>query len=258
MDWIKLSTTKIKQVYYELLFNHCYLCHARINHTETSRHTPNSTLCQYCREGLAKNTPCCQHCRRSDHTSNSLCGRCQVSPPPYQVCVAPFRFEGIVKTLIHSVKFHQGNHYARPLAYLLSEHLVDIYAQDNWPEQLLYVPSHPSRIRERGFCQTQAMTTQLISILQGHVKEACPTRPTQNPLIKIKNTQAQHSLSRKDRLTAPQNSYKVQAPIAKHIALFDDVMTTGSTIETCTKLLIDAGAERVDIWVIARTPDKEH
>jgi predicted amidophosphoribosyltransferase len=49
----------------------------------------------------------------------------------------------------------------------------------------------------------------------------------------------------------------VDNSIAKHVALLDDVMTTGSTIETCTKLLLNAGAERVDIWIIARTPEKD-
>ena len=248
MDWKKLSTTKITEVYSRLFLNLCYICHTKAK----------TTLCQSCKQGLPSNHTHCLQCKRPTYVPNILCGQCQSTPPAYQVCVAPYRFEGIIKNLIHGVKFNQRNHYIRPLTTLLSEHLMESYSGKHWPEQLLYVPSHPSRIKERGFCQTKALATQLTRELRHQLGDKCPSLTKKNPLKKIKNTQAQHSLSRKERLKGPKNSYLITSPIAKHIALFDDVMTTGSTIEHCTKLLLAAGAEQVDIWVIARTPDKEH
>lgn len=248
MDWKKLSTTKITQVYKSIFLTQCYICNAKAQ----------STLCNSCNEGLPANLNHCQHCKRPTHSEDILCGNCQTSRPAYHICVAPYRFEGIIKTLIHSIKFNQGIHYIRPLTHLLSEHLIESYSTDHWPEQLLYVPSHPSRIKERGFCQTKAMTTQLTKDLKERLDKNPPTVPKKNPLKKIKNTLAQHSLSRKERLKSPQSSYQIDGTIAKHVAIFDDVMTTGSTIENCTKLLLKAGAERVDVWVIARTPDKEN
>ena len=101
------------------------------------------------------------------------------------------------------------------------------------------------------------MTNHLLKNLRQHLGDQCPQQARQNPLRKREHTQAQHLLRRKDRLKNKTKLYEVTAPIAQHVALFDDVMTTGSTIESCTKLLLNAGAERVDIWVIARTPDKE-
>lgn len=248
MDWKKLSTIKITQVYKSIFLNQCYICNAKAQ----------STLCKSCHEGFPTNLNHCQHCKRPTHKTSILCGQCQTNRPAYQTCVAPYRFEGIIKTLIHSIKFNQSTHYIRPLTYLLSKHLIESYSSDNWPEQILYIPSHPSRIKERGFCQTKAMTTQLTKNLKELIGEKCPALPKSNPLKKIKNTQAQHSLSRKERLKSPQSSYRLDGPIARHVALFDDVMTTGSTIENCTTLLLKAGAERVDIWVVARTPDKEY
>ncbi|ETX10914.1 hypothetical protein MUS1_13120 [Marinomonas ushuaiensis DSM 15871] len=138
----------------------------------------------------------------------------------------------------------------------MSEHLIQIYSSDSWPDQLIYVPSHPNRIKARGFCQTKAMSDHLLKNLQLKIGDQCPFKANNNPLRKLKHTQAQHSLSRKERLKNQKNSYEINTPIAKHVVLFDDVMTTGSTIESCTKLLLESGAERVDIWVIARTPDK--
>ncbi|NVK72508.1 MAG: ComF family protein [Oceanospirillaceae bacterium] len=248
MDWMKLSTTKINRVYKRIFFNHCYLC---------NNDTPH-TLCKFCQQGLPTNLNHCKHCKRPTQYHTNLCGNCQTNRPSYHTCIAPYRFEGIIKTLIHSIKFNQGIHYIRPLTYLLSEHLLETYSCDQWPEQIFYVPSHPKRIKERGFCQTKAMTNQLVKYLKQHLNEKCPSLPRNNPLKKIKHLAAQHSLSRKERLKSQKNSYQLDRPIPKHVALFDDVMTTGSTIENCTNLLLKAGAERVDIWVIARTPDKEH
>lgn len=248
MDWIKLPTTKTNMIYRRLFLERCYICNTK----------SKSTLCKHCHNSFPKNEKYCLHCKRPTHKTNTICGHCQTSPPQYQLCVAPYRFEGILKTLIHSIKFNQGNHYIRPLTYLLSEHLIQAYSSDTWPEQLIYVPSHPNRIKERGFCQTKTMSNHLLKNLHQKMGNTSPPQAHNNPLIKIKHTQTQHSLSRKERLNNQKNSYSVNASIAKHVALFDDVMTTGSTIENCTKLLLKAGAERVDIWVIARTPDKEY
>jgi ComF family protein len=248
MNWIILSTKKINQVYNDVFLTQCYLCNEK----------SKNTICQHCKEGLSKNTNSCTHCKRPTHTYGFLCGQCQSSRPSYQYCVAPYRFEGIIKNLIHSIKFNQGNHYIRPLMYLLSEQLVQEYSSKPWPEQIVYVPSHPNRIKERGFCQTQVMSKHLVNHLQQHKQVDCPLLIHPNPIKKLKNTLAQHSLSRKERLKNPKNNYQLDSPAAKHIALFDDVMTTGSTIENCTKLLFKAGVEQVDIWVIARTPDKTY
>ena len=248
MDWPRLSIRKIYEVYCSIFLELCYICNTK----------SKTTLCRHCHDNFPKNEKHCLRCKRPTHKKNILCGRCQTSPPQYQLCVAPYRFEGIIKNLIHSIKFNQGNHYIRPLTHLLSEHLIQSYSSDSWPEQLIYVPSHPNRIRECGFCQTKAMSNHLLKNLQLKIRDQCPFQATNNPLRKLKHTQAQHSLSRKERLKNQRNSYEINTPIAKHVVLFDDVMTTGSTIDSCTKLLIKAGAERVDIWVIARTPDKNN
>ncbi|MBJ7536817.1 ComF family protein [Marinomonas transparens] len=246
MDWKILSTTKIEEVYYRLFLNRCYLCHAR----------NESPICHYCSQGLAHNHHHCAKCKLPSISSHTICGHCQVKPPSYHSCHAPFRYEGIIKSLIHSIKFNRGNAYTRPLIQLLSEHLIQAYSDNCWPLQLIYVPSHPNRIKERGFCQTKTMASLLAKKLQHHLGSHDLNIPKQNPVEKLEHTQAQHTLSKKERLKTQKNLYRISGHIAKHVALFDDVMTTGSTIENCTKQLLKAGAERVDVWVIARTPDK--
>lgn len=250
MDWKKLSTSFFTTVYRRSNINQCEICHSK----------SAIALCRYCRIGFEHNQNACNICQLPLNKPLQVCGKCQTKPPPYQKCVAPLRFEGLTKNLIHKIKFHQQAHYIRPLIELLSEHLLSEYKQDDdWPTQLLFVPSHPKRIKERGFCQTQLMAKQLIQQLKQDTKqENTPPRlrmTTPNPIKKRLHTQAQHTLSKNLRFKNQAGVYEIEGHIEEHVALLDDVMTTGNTLETCTKALLKKGAKRVDIWVLARTPD---
>ncbi|REG82917.1 ComF family protein [Marinomonas pollencensis] len=250
MNYKKLSTTNILKVYNWLLIDQCYLCHA-----------PSSkTLCSFCSSGFHYNRLACPLCQRPiKQFDDAICGQCQVSAPPYDVCLAPLCFEGLTQHLIHAIKFQQQAQFIRPLIQLLCEALNEHYgATHAWPTQIIFVPSHPTRIKERGFCQTQKMASELYQTLLLQLGQQAPHYSKQSPIKKTSNTPAQHTLSKKKRIENQKGVYCVEGGIAAHVALFDDVMTSGSTLESCTKLLKKAGAKQVDIWVIARTPDKSN
>jgi len=252
MDWKKLSTSFFISVYNRSIYKQCEICHDK----------STSALCHYCKIGFEHNQSACAICQLPLNKSLLVCGKCQSTPPPYQRCIAPLRFEGMTKHLIHAIKFHQQAHYIRPLIELLRDRLLSEYKKDDkWPTQLLFVPSHPKRIKERGFCQTQLMANQLAQQLNQHVKQDsnAPTFKiaTPNPIKKRLHTQAQHTLNKKLRAQNQTKAYRIESHIDEHVALLDDVMTTGSTLETCTKALLKNGAKQVDIWVLARTPDNK-
>lgn len=257
MDWRQLSTSFLSKVYYSIFSKQCSICQS---HSQTA-------VCEYCKVGFEHNRHACSVCQRplsqqqiAQHDSQqSLCGKCQAAPPPYYRCLAPLRYEGTTRILIQNIKFHQQAHFIQPLMEIVRDHLVTYYSQNApWPNQIVFVPSHPQRIKERGFCQTQIMVNTLHSLLKSTLTSDLPYIATRNPIHKSVHTQAQHTLSRKLRIQNQQGVYQVQGPIEEHVALFDDVMTTGSTLESCTKALQRKGAKRVDIWVIARTPDDKH
>lgn len=247
MNWKKLSTLFFMKVYKSSNINQCVLCQA----------PSQTTLCHFCQLGIDRNLHHCRHCQRPMAEGLSLCGECQRHPPSYQHCIAPLRYEGTVKAMIQAIKFHQQQHYIQPLIELLCDQL-NLHYRDQWPSQLLYVPSHPQRIRARGFCQTRAMAKQIQQrlTLQHEFLDLELLQP--NPLSKRRHTQAQHTLPRPARIKAAKNVYQVDGQVAPYIALFDDVMTTGSTIESCCKTLHKAGAIKIDVWLIARTPDQDN
>lgn len=251
MDWKLLSTSKTLKVYHRLFLNQCYLCQKK----------QAFPLCTYCKNNFEKNLISCLKCSKplvsqGIEEQNRICGECQKTPPSYDKCFAPYLFTGSMRTLIHQTKFHQQTHFIHPLVHLLCEHLLQAYQHQAWPQQLLFVPSHPHRIRERGFCQTQLIAKQLAQQLQQMTTHA-PKLITPNPINKTQHTEAQHTLKRKDRLNAPRKSYQTHHPIAEHVAIVDDVMTTGSTIEAACQSLRQAGAKQIDVWVLARTADKK-
>ncbi|WP_245659096.1 ComF family protein [Marinomonas spartinae] len=256
MDWLQLSTSFLSRVYYSIFSNQCSICQAH----------SKAAICEYCKTGLEYNHHACAVCQRplpqqqmAQNASQSLCDKCQATPPPYYRCLAPLRYEGTTRVLIQNIKFHQQAHFIQPLMEIVRDYLIAYYSHTTpWPSQLLFVPSHPQRIKERGFCQTQIMANTLCSLLKPTLTSSTPYIASRNPIQKSIHTQAQHTLSRKLRMQNQQGVYQIQEPIEEHVALFDDVMTTGSTLESCAKALQRKGAKRIDIWVIARTPDEKH
>ena len=172
----------------------------------------------------------------------ALCGSCLSRQPAFDVTYAPFIHQGAIRHLIGSLKF--GSHYknARLLGMLLAEHLKQSAER---PDLILPVPLHKSRYRSRGF-------NQAIEIARTVAKEL------QIPLDltscrRHRDTLHQSQLPAKKRRKNLKNAFSVVKPIhARHIAIVDDVMTTGSTAHELACVLKKAGVSRVDVWVCAR------
>ncbi|GAA0204584.1 hypothetical protein GCM10009123_09990 [Kangiella japonica] len=118
------------------------------------------------------------------------------------------------------------------------------YFDAPYPEAILAVPLHPKRLQERGFNQSEIITKHLSQSLG---------IPTAGNLIRVKNTPHQIGLSEKQRRKNLNNAFDVRGTLPSHIALVDDVVTTGSTVNEATKLCLRYGAQRVDVWCLAKT-----
>jgi len=202
-------------------------------------------LCDPCYQRLPKNNQCCYRCAEIFEipvASPTLCGRCLSSPPAFDETYAPFIYQGEMRHLITSLKFGSHTKNARLLGLLLADHLKKTAQR---PDLILPVPLHKSRYRERGF-------NQAIEIAKTVSKEL------QIPLdlsscIRHRHTPHQIALTAKQRHFNIKNAFSISKPIhAQHIAILDDVMTTGSTAHELALLLKKAGVSRVDVWICAR------
>lgn len=218
----------------------CVLC------GEAGMSLPNGArdLCLDCRESLPWAESQCARCALplSATAIEALCGRCQTAPPAFESCLSPFRYQTPLDHLLLGLKFNGRLAQARLLGELMAEWLDSVV--ESPPDQLIPVPLHASRLRERGFNQAVELARPIAKHfglplnLQG-VRRILATPP-------------QSDLSRKQRLKNIRGAFEVVQPVRGHVAIIDDVMTTTSTADELARTLLRAGAERVEVWVCAR------
>ncbi|HEY9199024.1 MAG TPA: ComF family protein [Gammaproteobacteria bacterium] len=216
-----------------LLPCHCRLCQA-----------PDPTelgLCAGCRDDLPWLGCACPLCARPLAGSDRICGACLSHPPAFDRCIALFRYAAPLDGLLLQLKFAQAVHLARVFATLLAERV----STEPPPDCILPVPLHPGRQRERGFNQSIEIARPLARHLGCDLDlDTC---------IRRRDTPPQSRLSARARRRNLQDAFALTRAPARHIALLDDVMTTGSTLNEMTRLLRQGGAERIEVWVCART-----
>lgn len=204
----------------------------------------NRDLCKACYAELPINTPRCYQCA-SDFTSphsNGLCLDCLENPPAFDETLAPFVHQSSIRYLILQLKFHRHYPSARLLGGLMANYLQKTA---ELPDCIIPVPLHKNRYQERGFNQSielaRVISKQLNVPLDLH---SC---------IRHRDTEHQVGLNALQRGENIKNAFFVSKKFnAKHVALVDDVMTTGSTVHELAAALKMAGCHRVQIWVCAK------
>ncbi|MBI5889660.1 MAG: ComF family protein [Nitrosomonadales bacterium] len=211
----------------------CLLCGAR---------SYDGICCAACDAGLPRlSAPHCPICALPAPEGN-VCGACLKHPPPFDHTVAAYRYAFPVDKLIQSLKFRDRLILVN---YLGNALMKQVTAR---PDCLIALPLHPARLRERGFNQSLLLA-------------ACISRGLNIPLLgnaceRVRNTPPQSSLPWKERDKNMRQAFacKPDADVrGKHVAIVDDVMTTGASIGELARALKQAGAREVSAWVVART-----
>ncbi len=230
----------VKYTQFILLPGCCLLCNR-----PTGR---QQDICPACKKELPFNHHHCRTCAQPlpvSAVSGTLCGRCQKQTPVFDHCFAPFRYQDALVSLHHNFKFHHKLAAGRLMAELMCEQLANRPPQ--LPRLLIPTPLHPARLRARGFNQAQELTAILSSQLSIPVDS--------HSLYRIRETRAQSSLPKKERQRNIRNAFALTSKIrSNHVAIVDDVMTTGLTVSEISKILQACGVGRIEIWVFARTP----
>ena len=229
-----------RQLSYWIFPGHCLLCGVPSHRT--------IDLCRDCETDLPFNRPACLRCAlplsSASPTTPAICGSCIAKPPPFESCLAPLRYEFPVDSLVNAFK-HRGQ-FSR--GALLADFLIAELRQKNrLPDVIVPVPLHWRRQFQRGFNQA--------TWLANYVGRRLLVSVDQTLLSRCRHTPHQQGQTRKQRLANLKGAFRLNRSVnGKTIAIVDDVMTTGSTARELAKLLMSAGACRVEIWCLARTP----
>jgi len=204
----------------------------------------NRDLCSPCEADLVVNQIACQQCAIPifDSHTETVCGQCLKSPPEYDAAWSAFIYAQPLEWMIQQLKFNDKLTYAHLLADLMMPHVP---ALDQKPDCIIPVPLHAKRLRQRGFNQTYELIKPVAKKLGIKID-------TQHCLRK-KYTEAQTGLNAKNRRQNLKGAFQFKNNRNyKYVILFDDVITTGSTMNELVKHIKKQGVKRVDVWSLAR------
>lgn len=226
---------KVKHFVFPII---CILCG---NYTKTAL-----SICSECSIDLPFITEACELCG-IQLTTSGICGACLQTPPPYATTLAVFNYQYPIDKLISRLKFSGNLAVAHAIGEVMARTILPhLNSTNNRPDCIIPIPLHPKRIVERGFNQALEIARPI-------------TKATGIPIdfkscYRKEPTQAQSLIPANERAKNIKNAFAIKKAINyRHVAILDDVVTTGSTVREFAKLLRKNGVEHIQVWCCART-----
>ncbi|EPB4339812.1 DNA utilization protein GntX [Enterobacter kobei] len=205
-------------------------------------------VCSVCTRSLERRITTCPQCGLPAANRYLPCGRCLKKPPPWSALVAVDDYVRPLSRLIHALKFSGHSSLAPPLARLLLLAVLQARRTRALPkiDMVVNVPLYRRRHWRRGYNQSDLLCRPLARWL------GC--RYTASALTRVHATAVQHQLNARLRKRNLKNAFRLELAVnGLHIAIVDDVVTTGSTVAELSRLLLQSGAASVQVWCLCRT-----
>lgn len=229
-------------VYMRTIFNHILSSHPCILCQQV--HSCHG-ICKQCRAQLPVVWHACLQCGLPlQELHETVCGQCLRHPPYIDRSISVFHYATPVSQMICRLKFEQGLEYACSLGELMLGRLMELPI--HYPQALIPVPLHPRRMRQRGYNQALEMARPISRALQLPIDtQLC---------FRNRHTHEQSQLSLQDRKRNMRQAFSIcnAAKQYQHVAIIDDVVTTGHTVNELARVLKQAGIKRVEVWSCCR------
>jgi ComF family protein len=200
-------------------------------------------LCAPCAAELPWNHRCCPLCALPQ-AHEAPCRRCLARPPHFSRALAPFRLESPLHDSVHRLKYQADFRAARLLGRLSAEY-VQAQPRAAAVDLLLPVPLHWTRLAQRGYNQS--------ALLAQHMGRQLGLPVAQDSARRLRATADQIGQSAAARRRNLRGAFQVDAQVRdRHVALVDDVMTTGATLDALALACLRAGAASVLACPLAR------
>ena len=213
-------------------------------------------VCVYCEDALPYNHNGCIGCGlpvfsvpAAQSPQSAKCGPCRVQSV-VDLCICAMVYDPVARHLVHKLKFQRGEREGKLLAQAMAKSVETTYAETQAPLPSLLLPVPLSRLNlaMRGYNQA--------ALLAGHLSKRLSI-PMDLRLLTRRHSKPQRKKTKSQRQRMPFNTFQLQtrqmpARLPDHVAIIDDVMTTGRTTRVLHTLLTGAGVRQVDIWCAAR------
>ena len=232
-----------QNLYASILPHICCLC--------DNKGTNGLDLCVYCHKNLPWNLSCCHKCAcplPDQRRINDQCGRCLNNLSDIDRSIIPFLYRPPVDFMVRRLKFSSDTKFSRLAGELIS-HAVSSQAalENDLPDLLLPVPINSHRLMQRGFNQA--------ALIADVVAERLSIQCSSGAVQRINQQLQQSGLSARDRETNIRRAFSVTGEVeGLHVAIIDDVYTTGATARAIARQLRRAKASKISVWAFARTP----
>lgn len=214
----------------------CVLCGI---HSRSAR-----DLCDGCESDFISNQIACGSCALPlpFDLAGAICGECLQSPPLQHQAWSAFVYAQPLEWMIQQLKFNGKVAFGGLLGQLAIPFLPML---EEVPDCIIPVPLHPKRQQQRGYNQAYELVKPLARKLNTPIDTKSCSRQ--------KHTSAQSDLDAKQRKKNIRNAFQFKNTRQyNYVIVFDDVITTGSTIAELVKIIKKQGVERVDVWSLAR------
>ncbi len=207
-------------------------------------------LCPPCLEKAPRiQPPFCARCSEpfaGAITDVFSCANCSHRVLHFEAAIAAFRSRGVVRKIMHEFKYSRQIHLRHPVGDWLLAALDDPRLVGRRFDAVIPVPLHAARERERGFNQAQ---------LLAEILSARASLPLRSVLERIRFTTTQTALDRSERMENLRDAFRLRKKAdvrGWRVLLIDDVLTTGSTLSECARVLKAGGAISVHAATAAR------
>lgn len=202
-------------------------------------------LCPPCTKELPRNSCTCHRCGKPLPVSLPLCGQCQEALPQFDSVHTLYRYESPIDRLVQQMKYNGKLHLTRLFGEQLRAAVPTWIRETRRPDLVVPVPLHRSRLCQRGFNQSIEISRQAARYLG--------TRLELDLVKRVRKTEPQAELPLKQRKRNVRGAFEVNIELdGSSVVIVDDVITSGHTVGELARVLKRAGADRVDVWGVAR------
>ena len=211
---------------------------------------PGGLICPACFHKLSfVKQPVCKKCGKEiQDAAEEFCGDCTKRRHAFESGLALMNYDETARRSMAWIKYKNKREYLDFYAEAAAEKLRQYENREEWQfDGLVPVPVHPARKRKRGFNQAEVLAKRMGERLEMPV---CPEF-----LYRIRNTEPLKELNPDERLRNLQQAFQadaeaIRASGVQNVLLVDDIYTTGSTAEACTRALLSAGIEKVCFFAV--------